>query len=398
METILEHAQGLVYSLLSLMPSPYQKASLNALLGLFLQAQGHPLPQQTQVKSASSLSRFLNHYDWPTLRVVRTIRQAILAQIEQHVPVPGNTLYLLIDLTTLPKTGKFQHLSTALTEAGEPSVSGEVLPPVELDPWVRVLNGKRGLHVVMLYLVLGSWRVPWSFKIWRGKGHPSPNQLACKLLATVPRSLTERFKVVVLADTEFGTPGLIAAVRQRKWRAVVGMKGNRKLEDGRSLKDLYRQSKRGCQVQVMGFDAPLTISWFWLKRAEGKRELRFVASTHAYSGVYLVCLGRRRWAIEGFFKTSKHRFGLHRFGQSTKLGVYRWLVLSLLAYLLAYWIDQWALPPWLDWKAASDLALKVLFPSVIWFQLLRTIRTHADIAASYGFEVILKPLPDWAYR
>jgi len=44
METIATHAQGLVYSLLYLMPSLYQKASLNALLGLFLEAQGHALP------------------------------------------------------------------------------------------------------------------------------------------------------------------------------------------------------------------------------------------------------------------------------------------------------------------------------------------------------------------
>ncbi len=44
METILQHAQGLVYSLLCLMPSEYQKASLNALLGLFLEAQGHAYP------------------------------------------------------------------------------------------------------------------------------------------------------------------------------------------------------------------------------------------------------------------------------------------------------------------------------------------------------------------
>jgi hypothetical protein len=39
----------------------------------------------------------------------------------------------------------------------------------------------------------------------------------------------------------------------------------------------------------------------------------------------------------GWFKTAKHRFGLHRFGQGTLLGVYRWLVLSLIAYLLAHW-------------------------------------------------------------
>jgi hypothetical protein len=73
METILQHAQGLVYSLLCLMPSTYQKASLNALLGLFLDAQGHALPAHTAVKSPSSLSRFLNRYTWSTRRVIRTV-------------------------------------------------------------------------------------------------------------------------------------------------------------------------------------------------------------------------------------------------------------------------------------------------------------------------------------
>ena len=55
MESIVEYAQELVYSLLCLMPTVYQKASFNALMGLFLEAQGHALPQHTQVKSASSL-------------------------------------------------------------------------------------------------------------------------------------------------------------------------------------------------------------------------------------------------------------------------------------------------------------------------------------------------------
>jgi hypothetical protein len=39
--------------------------------------------------------------------------------------------------------------------------------------------------------------------------------------------------------------------------------------------------------------------------------------------------------LEGWFKTAKHRFGLHRFGQGTLLGMYRWLILSLTAYLIA---------------------------------------------------------------
>ena len=81
METIVKYAQKLVYSLVCLMPSSYQKTSLNALLGLFLEAQGHPLPVQTQVKSASALSRFLNQSQWSTRAVIRTTRKAILQQL-----------------------------------------------------------------------------------------------------------------------------------------------------------------------------------------------------------------------------------------------------------------------------------------------------------------------------
>lgn len=44
METVLVHAQALVYTLLDLMPTAYQRDSLQALLGLFLEAQGRPLP------------------------------------------------------------------------------------------------------------------------------------------------------------------------------------------------------------------------------------------------------------------------------------------------------------------------------------------------------------------
>jgi hypothetical protein len=386
METIVEHAQGLVYSLLCLMPSVYQKASLKAVLGLFLEAQGHPLPQHTQVKSASSLSRFLNHYGWSTRAVIRTTRQAVLGQIARHRPPRCVPLRVLIDLTSLPKSGKFFHLGTPTED------------PDTADPWVRVLNGKRGLHIVVLYLVLGEWRVPWNLRVWRGKGYASPVQLACKLLATVPTELSQGRVVLVQADTEFGTVEFLNAVQKRSWRAVVGMRCNRKMVGGQTLKQLYRTGNRGQQVQLEGFSYPLTVSWFWLKRSQGKRELRFVVSTHPYAGVYLVRLGRKRWAIEGFFKTIKHRFGLHRFGQSTKLGVDRWLILALIASLLVHWIDPWSLPPLLDWKAASDLALEVLFPTIVWFQWLKAIQSRAQIAAQRGFNIVLKPMPNPAYR
>ena len=383
---MLQHAQGLVYSLISLMPSVYQKASLKAVLGLFLDAQGHALPEHTPVKSASSLSRFFNRYHWSTRQVIRTTRKAMLDHLKTHPVRRGVPVRLLIDLSTLKKTGKFSQLST-------PTQDGEAP-----DPWVRMLNGKRGLHLVVLYIMVGQRRIPWSFRVWRGKGHPSPNQLACKLLASVPKSIVKGRTVIVQADTEFGTVEFLGAVRQRQWRAVVGIRNARQLQDGRKLKDLPGKAKRGLQVYLKDLDYPLTISWFWLKRADHKRELRFVASTHPYSGIYLVRLGRRRWAIEGFFKTAKHQFGLHCFGQATPIGVYRWLILSLIAYLLAHWVDLWAWPPKLDWKATARLTLEKLLPSVAWAGLLRKVRDSADIAAHFGFEFVLKSLPDVAYR
>ena len=147
-------------------------------------------------------------------------------------------------------------------------------------------------------------------------------------------------------------------------------------------------------MRLVGMDALLTVSWFWLKRSDAKRELRLIVSTYPYSGIYLVRLGRQRWAIEGFFKTIKHRFGLHCFGQKTRLGTYRWLMLALIAYLLAYWVSQ-SFPSWcrLDWGEVSIKALTLLLPQVIWMKLLRQIQKNRSLANELGFEIIVKPLP-----
>jgi hypothetical protein len=78
-ETILVHAQTLVYSLLSLMPTTYQRDNLQAMLGLFLQAEGRPLPEYSQVKAPSALSRFLKENCWSTRQVIRTVRHEMLS-------------------------------------------------------------------------------------------------------------------------------------------------------------------------------------------------------------------------------------------------------------------------------------------------------------------------------
>ena len=94
----------------------------------------------------------------------------------------------------------------------------------------------------------------------------------------------------------------------------------------------------------------LHLSWYYLKRDNGRLEKRIVISTRPLKASTIKWWGKRRWQIEGWFKTAKHRFGLHRFGQGTLLGMYRWLILSFTAYFIAHWAylsTQLPLPP--DW-------------------------------------------------
>jgi hypothetical protein len=53
------------------------------------------------------------------------------------------------------------------------------------------------------------------------------------------------------------------AVRAKSWRIVV-VSNNRKIQDGCTIKKLYRHGKRGQQILLEGLSTPLTISWFWL--------------------------------------------------------------------------------------------------------------------------------------
>lgn len=364
MESILAHAQGLVYTLLSLMPSQYQRDNLEAMLGLFLQAQGHPLPQHSKTKSASALSRFLNVYDWSTRSVISTTRARIIKEILCQCPKGRKPfLQVIIDLTTLEKFGKFKEFKNLMT----------------------VYNGKRGLHLVVVYLVYGQWRVPWSFRVWRGKETTSPARLGLKLVKCLPSALTKHFKVMILADTAFGTIEFLHGIRKLKYHAIVGVRVDRKLVDGRLLRHLH---KRGQHVWFVGLNFPVTVSWYYLKRDNGKLEKRFVLSTKPLKASTINWWGKRRWQIEGWFKTAKHRFGLHRFGQGTLLGVYRWLVLSLITYILAHWAylsrATTNLP---DWGVAAQMALQTIFPHLLLCCFLLELERMRPIALSYEIDI-----------
>ena len=159
---MLTHAQELVYHYPLLMPTQYQKDNLSAMLGLFKEAQGHPLPEHSQTKSPSALSRFLNVNPQETRDMIRIVRSHVLETVLKVLSAQGKGrrpfFQVIIDLTTLEKRGKFK----------------------DFEDLISVYNGKRGLHLVVVYLVVGKWRIPWSFRVWRGKGTSSPAQRRAK--------------------------------------------------------------------------------------------------------------------------------------------------------------------------------------------------------------------------
>lgn len=367
MKNLLPDAQKLVATLKDLMPSLYQQETMSALLGLFLEGRGYSLPHHCQTKSESAISRFLNHYKWSTLAVIRAVRAAKVDLIlSQRHSKKKSILQVAVDLTTLEKVGKFK----------------------QLQDLIRVYHHKRGLHIVVMYLVLGKWRIPWGFKVYRGKGTPSPAQLAMRLLKTLPQALTQRFQVYLLGDTAFGTIELLKLVRSHKvgFHAIVGIPKTRTLKDGRRVDKICT---RGQQVYLVGLDFPVYLSWVLLKR-DGKQVQRFVISTKPMKGSTITRWGKRRWQIEGFFKTAKHRFGLHRFGQGTVLGVYRWLVLSLTAYLLAYWVFLASgSDNSLDWFDAAQQAICLLLPQVLLLSLFKHFEKLQPWLHQQGFELCL---------
>ncbi len=114
----------------------------------------------------------------------------------------------------------------------------------DFDGAVCTYNKKRGLHIVVLYIVIGKVRIPWNWTIYRGKETTSPADLARRLLCTLPNILKRAFNIMILADSGFSSINFLKTVRKLKLHALVGIRNNRKLVDGRKIKDLHKAEKK----------------------------------------------------------------------------------------------------------------------------------------------------------
>lgn len=338
------HARGLFCTLVSLFATSYQQESFRTLMALFLRGDGHPHPSRATSKSESALSRFLNRYAWSARALTRHTRAAAITSLlsyYEHQRGRRPRLLVLLDLTSLEKAGRFEQLGL-----------------------VSVLNKKQGLHLVVMYLQAGPLRFPWALRVWRGKGEASASELALSLLHSLPQVLLQ-LNPLVLADAGFGTTSFLVGVKRLGMDAVVGMRCDRRLADGRGIS----QARSGERVILLGLPFPVTVARYHLPRNKAW-ETRFVVATFVAAARVISRWGRRRWRIEAFFKTAKSRFGLGRFGQGTRRGVYRFLLLSLLAFTLAQW-QLWQFQgEWPDWGEAATTLRRELLPDLILAELM----------------------------
>jgi hypothetical protein len=68
--------------------------------------------------------------------------------------------------------------------------------------------------------------------------------------------------------------------------------------------------------------------------------------------------------------------------------MYRWLILSLTAYLIAHWTYlhiKSASPP--DWGQAAKIALESIFSKIVVYFILLNIESVAHLARSCGFDI-----------
>jgi hypothetical protein len=244
--------------------------------------------------------------------------------------------------------------------------------------------------------MVGVHRFPWSLAVGRGKHTTSPTQLALRLLQRIPTWWHERFTVRVLADSGFDSDAFIDGVHDLGLHGVIGSRVNRCIGGGRCLADLRC---KGAEVQFRSCRTPVFVSWFKreqpgrcclvskkLKRARREFVWRYVISTRAADGETIKRWGRRRWRIEGFFKTLKSRFGWDQFGQRSARGAWRFITLGLLAFTLSFWVALTTVEDWdvLDWGVAARLAADDLVPEVQALEARRTLERLTPILEARG--------------
>jgi len=105
-------------------------------------------------------------------------------------------------------------------------------------------------------------------------------------------------------------------------------------------------------------------NWPWevvtLARFDRGDRVFFSVSSELLSGDDVAREGKRRWAIESFFKESKHQFGLNQFALHTAQGLDRWMLLLCAVLTLTMLCSEGGKTLEEDAKLAAQIARPAL--------------------------------------
>jgi Transposase DDE domain len=262
-------------------------------------------------------------------------------QVIATLPPPEDGVcYLVVDSTLKDKTGQ-KH---PLAKKGRLN---------EYAPYIF------GLHIVVVMLQWGNYRIPVDFEIVRRKGHPhyrSENRLLRWMLVRLQRPSWAEM-VVVVADAAFASKANLQLIRQRGYFFVMAFARTWCFDNGQSLKALVthlpKKHYRRCWVPL---DEPgrRRTYWTYTKRArlrhigdvtiifskkrrnDGPKATKIlVTNLPDVTARQVVDVYRRRWTVELLMKELKGATGLGQH-QVTKdpQRVERSVAMSVMAYLV----------------------------------------------------------------
>ena len=283
------------------------------------------------------LRRLLSATYWNARMLLWWFADQVIATLP---PPEDGVCYVVADSTLKGKTGQ-QH---PLAKKGRLN---------EYAPYVF------GLHIVVVMLQWGNYRIPVDFEMVRRKEDPqyrSENALFRRMLARLRRPLWAEM-IVVVADAAFASKANIKLIRHRGYFFVIAFARTWRFANGQALKDLvthlpkkhYRRcwvpldesshrrtywtyTKRACLRHV----GDVTIILSKKRRHNGPKQTKIlVTNLPEVRARQVVDVYRRRWSVELLMKELKEATGLGQH-QVTKepRRVERSVAISLMAYLM----------------------------------------------------------------
>jgi hypothetical protein len=279
-------------------------------------------------------------------------------QVIATLPPPDDGVcYLVVDSTLKDKTGQ-KH---PLAKKGRLN---------EYAPYVF------GLHIVVLMLQWGNFRIPVDFELVRRKDSPhyrSENRLFRWMLVRFRRPPWAEM-VVVVADAAYASKANVQLIQRRGYFYVMAFARTWCFDNGHTLKDLvthlpkhrYRRcwvpleepgrrrtywtfTKRACLRHV----GDVTIILSKKRRNDGPKPTKIlVTNLPDVTARQVVDVYRRRWSVEVLMKELKGATGLGQH-QVTKdpQRVERSIAISLMAYLLLVKFRAHDIPKQGPWSA-----------------------------------------------